>query len=211
MAVGMTVSVGLLIGAAQASTAPMTCTTTRGAFVPTRAAIAHVGRVRVISVGMNRDGTMGTPPLTNTGKHELAWYDRSAKPGSGRGGVATDAHTWPDGSALGNQMLSNLHKGDTVVLADGHGRQVCYRIVSRTQYPRSRVPMNAIVNGSGKGQTLSMVVCSGRRLGPGNWTDRTVWVARVVHTAPPAPTPTPTPTPSPSPSGGLLGGLGGLL
>ena len=202
-------SVGVVVASAQAGTpSPFSCNTTRGSFVPAKASISHIGRVRVIRVGTNRDGSMGTPPLTNAGKKWLAWYDRSSKPGRGKGGVATDAHTWPDGSALGNKLLKVLVKGDTIVLTDAKSvRRVCYRVVSRRQYPRSKVPMNAIVNGSGRGQTLSIVVCSGRRLGPGNWTDRTVWVAKVVPAPKPAPTPTPTPTPTPPPSGGLLGGL----
>lgn len=211
MSAGLIGSVGVVVESAQASTAPFSCNTTRGAFVPTRAGISHVGRVKVISVGENRDGSMGTPPLTDSGKKELAWYDRSAKPGSGRGGVATDAHTWPDGSALGNALLRSLHKGDTIVLVDATGqKRVCYRVTSRRQYPRAQTPMKAIVHGAGKGQMLSIVVCSGKRLGPGNWTDRTVWTAKVVPAPAPQPTPTPAPTPTPPPSGGLLG-LGGLL
>ena len=203
-------ALGVLVESAQASTpAPFACSTTRGSFVPAKASISHVGRVRVISVGAARDGSMGTPPLTDAGKRWLAWYDRSAKPGTPRGAVATDAHTWPDGSALGNQMLKGLVKGDTIVLIDAQAQhRVCYRVTSRTQYARSKVPMSSVVYGSRRSPSLTIVVCSGRRLGPGNWTDRTVWVAAVV----PPPASTPPPPPTPPPSGGLLGGLfGGLL
>ena len=205
-------SLGVMVESAQASTAsPSSCRSTRGSFVPARATISHIGRVRVISVGTNKDGSMGTPPLTNAGKKWLAWYNRSSKPGTGKGGVATDAHTWPDGSALGNKLLKSLVKGDTIVLTDAKAqKRVCYRVTSRKQYPRSKVPMNTVVNGTGKGQTLSIVVCSGRRLGPRNWTDRTVWIAQAVRPAAPKP-PTTPPPPPPPPSGGLLGGLGGLL
>lgn len=195
---------------AQAATAAAAqCASTRGSFVPTQATIAHVGRVHVVSVGNAPDGSMGTPPLTDAGKKWLAWYNRSSKPGSGRGGVATDAHTWPDGSALGNALLRSLHRGDSIALTDSRGHRTCYRVTSRTQYPRSATPMRTIVHGTGHGQTLSIVVCSGQRLGPGNWTDRTVWIAQAI--TPPA-APSSTPPPAPAPSGGLLGGvLGGLL
>ncbi|HWU31439.1 MAG TPA: class F sortase [Marmoricola sp.] len=193
--------------------APTSCTSTRGAFVPTQARISHIGRVQVIVVGKNSDGSMGTPPLTNAGKRQLAWFRGGSKPGSGRGGVATDAHSWPDGSALGNALYAKVFKGDTVILSDASNRhRTCYRVTSRQQFNRSAVPMNRVVRGNGKGQILSIVVCSGQRLGPGNWTQRTVWTA--VAIAPPKPKSTPSPKPSPSPapsSGGLLGGLlGGL-
>lgn len=212
MTAGVIGSVGVVVESAQASTSPFSCSTTRGAFVPAKASISHVGRVKVISVGTNRDGSMGTPPLTDAGKKWLAWYNRSAKPGSGRGAVATDAHTWPDGSALGNKLLKGLVKGDTIVLTDANAqKRVCYRVVSRKQYPRAKVPMSAVVEGSRRSQSLTIVVCSGKRLGPGNWTDRTVWIATVVP-APTPPPPPPPPTTPPPPSGGLLGGLlGGVL
>lgn len=209
----MTVSAGVLLQSAQASTpSPFACATTRGSFVPAKASISHVGRVRVISVGNSSDGSMGTPPLTNSGKKWLAWYNHSAKPGTSKGAVATDAHTWPDGSALGNKLLKGLFKGDTIVLTDAKAqKRVCYRVTSRTEYARSDVPMRKVVYGSSKSPSMTIVVCSGRRLGPGDWTDRTVWIASVVPPPAPAPPP-PRPTPTPPPSGGLLGGLlGGSL
>jgi len=191
--------------------APFACTSTRGSFIPRSAVISHIGRVQMITVGTNSDGSMGTPPLTNTGKHMLAWYNRSARPGSGSGRVATDAHSWPDGSALGNQLYANLVKGDTIALSDGSGHRTCFTVTSRTQYSASRVPMSSVVNGSRSSQSMSIVVCSGQRLGPGNWSQRTVWIAQAI--APPAPKPPPpAPTPPPPPpSGGLLGGLLGHL
>lgn len=212
-AIALLGSFGVVVATPQPALAASSCTSTKGSFVPKTASIAHVGRVHVITVGTNRDGSMGTPPLTSSGKHWLAWYNKSSKPGTGRGGVATDAHTWPDGSALGNAMLRSLHKGDSVALTDGHGHVTCYRVTSRTQYPRSQTPMHTITSGTGHGQTLSIVVCSGKRYGPGNWSDRTVWLAKAIPPPAPPPAPAPAPSPSPAPSGGLLGlgGLGGLL
>lgn len=199
------------VESAQAA-APAKCTSTRGAFVPTQARISHIGRVQVITVGKNSDGSMGTPPLSNTGKHQLAWYKGGSRPGSGKGGVATDAHSWPDGSALGNALYAKLYKGDTVILSDaGNKHRTCFVVTNRQQYNRQSVPMNRVVRGTGKGQILSIVVCSGTRLGPGNWTQRTVWTAQAI--APPKPqkrAPQPAPKPAPPASGGLLGGLLGL-
>lgn len=210
-AVVMLGSFGVVVASPQpALAATASCASTHGAFVPTQATIAHIGRVHMVTVGNGPDGSMGTPPLTNAGKKWLAWYNRSSKPGSGRGGVATDAHTWPDGSALGNALLRSVHQGDSIALTDSHGHRTCYRVTSRKEYPRSSTPMGTIIHGTGKGQTLSIVVCSGKRLGPGNWTDRTVWFAQAIPPPAPPRKPRPAPSPSPSPSGGLLG-LGGLL
>lgn len=192
--------------AAQAAGAPA-CNSSRGAFVPTQARVSHVGRVQVIRVGRNSDGSMGTPPLTDTGKHQLAWFRGSSRPGSGKGGVAMDAHTWPDGSALGNALYAHLNRGDIVVLSDAHNvHHTCYRVTKREQFSSTSVPMNRVVRGTGKGQILSIVVCSGTRLGPGDWSQRTVWTARAVPPA--APKKAPAPAPAPQPSSGLLGILG---
>lgn len=201
------------VGSAQAAASPQKCTSTRGAFVPTQARISHIGKVQVIAVGKNFDNSMGTPPISDTGKHQMAWYTGSSRPGSGKGGVATDAHSWPDGSALGNALYAHVFKGDTVVLSDaGNRHHTCYQVTNRQQYASNAVPMNRVVQGTGSGQILSMVVCSGTRLGPGDWSQRTVWTAKAITPPKPKPAPKPAPKPTQPPSsGGLFGGLFGFL
>ena len=212
-AAAMFVSVTAPIETAQAAAAPLKCTSTKGKFVPTQAVFSHLGKVKVVTVGLTPDGAMGTPPLTKKGKKQLAWYKGAAKPGSGKGGVATDAHTWPDGSALGNRLMNKLVEGDTIILrSKGNKHRTCYRVTKREQFANSAVPMKRIVKGKGKGakQILSVVVCSGYRMGPGNWSHRTVWTAKAIP--PPKPKPKPTPKPIPKPPTTWLGGLlGGLL
>ena len=88
-----------------------------------------------------------------------------------------NAHTWPDGSALGNRLLRVLHRGDLVV-ARGKGRHRCFRVHERVEVDPNR-PFERYFAKKGPNQ-LAIVVCSGQRLGPGNWSRRTIWFARAT-------------------------------
>jgi hypothetical protein len=162
-----------------------TCrTTANGPIRPARALIAELNRtVGVVGVGRKRNGEIGSPPLTQRGKRLLGW-DRHKRPGAGWGSVVLDAHTWPDGSALGNAMLRRLHTGSTITVQDVAGRSVCYRITERSSYRRTKLPRRKMFRTWGPEQVV-IVVCSGKRLGPGNWLRRTVWYAVPVATPDP--------------------------
>jgi len=114
--------------------------------------------------------------VTRTGKNRMGW-DPHNRPGGGVGTVILTAHTWPDGSALGNRILRRLKGRGTLVLQGKGGREVCYRIVKRRAYRADRVPARKAFRPWGPEQAV-IVVCSGRRLGPGRWTHRTVWYAK---------------------------------
>jgi hypothetical protein len=102
-------------------------------------------------------GVPGAPPLTSAGKWQFAWAKGwPIRPGDPHGNVIMNAHVWPDGSAIGNVMLARLGVGDRIVVR-GTARMLCYRVGGK---PR-----------------LAIVVCSGRRLGPGVWEKRTIWFA----------------------------------
>jgi len=117
----------------------------------------------------------GAPPLTKAGKEEFA-YDlkQGIQPGDPHGHVLLNAHVWPDGSAVGNRMLANLHKGDRVTVF-GKYLSLCYRVVKRVTVLAS-VGLPGYYTKSGPPR-LAFVTCSGKRLGPGRWTKRTVWYA----------------------------------
>ena len=117
----------------------------------------------------------GVPPLTAAGKHVFAW-DRAQgiRPGDPAGNVLLNAHTWPDGSALGNRLLAGLHTGDRIVVR-GDAARLCYRVTERVEVSaKSGLPRYYDTEGPPQ---LAIVVCSGRRLGPGVWENRTVWFA----------------------------------
>ena len=177
-------------------------------FVPKYAGIPAIGRaVKVIQVQRQSNGQIGAGPTTTEGKWWMS-MDPKTKPGSHQGSVLLAGHTWPDGSALGNAMLEHLWTGNGVVLSNGDTR-ACYRVNRRKSYPVNDVPGSAFRT-SGPEQVV-IVACSGKRLGPGNWTRRTLWYATPWVPAPPPSGSNNPPPADPPDNGGLLGGLlGGL-
>ncbi|MCW2857787.1 MAG: hypothetical protein JWR52_3402 [Marmoricola sp.] len=194
----------------EAGSAPTTaCKRPAHGFVPSRARIPSIGRtVKVTQVKRTSSGAIGAVPATNANKWVMS-MDPKTRPASRHGSVLLAGHTWPDGSALGNAMLANLEPGDQIVLLGANGKQACYQITERESYPVKHVPAKKAFRSNGP-ERVVIVACSGTRLGPGNWSERTIWYGSPV--TPKAPPPPPPPPPStPPPSGGLLGGLlGGL-
>ena len=123
-------------------------------------------------------GIPGTPPLTRAGKEMFAWdVEQGTRPGDPRGNVIVNAHIWPDGSALGNRLLAVLHPGDRLVVRGKHVR-LCYEVTERIVVPAA-TSMPRYYSRDGAPQ-LAILTCSGKRLGPGMWTNRTVWFAAPV-------------------------------
>ena len=167
--------------ARSAAALPAACSTKRArkGIWPTRARVQRVGkRIRVMALGRDRYGVPHEPPLTDSGKRVFGWDKKGPKPGSRRGNVRFNAHTWPDGSALGNRLLANLWVGQFIVLKNAYGKVVCYRVTKRVQVlPRSYEARVTYYGTTGKPK-LAIVVCSPPRLGPGNWKYRTIWYAK---------------------------------
>ena len=204
---GLLLTVGFLSGtgtpAAHAGPAAERCNRPTRGFVPARAEIPAIGlTVKVIQVERESNGQIGAGPTTTAGKWLMS-MDPKTKPGSHRGSVLLSGHTWPDGSALGNAMLDHLWAGNGIVLFTGHTR-ACYRINKRQSYPVDEVPRRIFrTNGY---EEVVIVACSGKRLGPGNWTRRTLWYATPwVPTSPPTSSDPPPDDPADPPC--LLCGL----
>lgn len=163
-------------GAGPATSAPAVCANpARHGFVPTRAAVARVSRnITVLAMHRLAGGVPAPPPLTASGKQAFAWDKYGPKPGAARGNVRFNAHTYPDGSALGNRLLSRLKVGRRIILY-GNGVALCYKVHRKIVTTPRRLGAYYSTTGSPK---LAIVVCSGRRLGPGNWTNRTIWYAK---------------------------------
>jgi hypothetical protein len=150
------------------------CDTRAAPFTPQRITVPGVTRgATVISPPRDSGNVPGTPPLTTAGKGMFAWDDAIA-PGTDAGNVLLNAHTWPDGTALGNHLLAGLQQGDRVVVI-GDSARLCYRVTERVEVLASKgLPRYYDTDGPPQ---IAIVVCSGRRLGPGNWEKRTVWFA----------------------------------
>ncbi len=157
--------------------APRPCPTTARPFEPTRVDVPGVDRgAGVVFPARVRVDVPGTPSTDSTGKQQFA-YDRvqDVQPGDRRGNVLLNAHTFPDGSALGNRLLDGLREGGRLVLSDGD-RRLCYRVTERLEVSAD-ANFYRYYDQDGPAR-VAIVVCSGERLGPGIWTRRTVWFAR---------------------------------
>jgi hypothetical protein len=159
------------------------CDEPAGGFVPRAISIPGVARAAaVVTPPRDSRGIPGTPPLTTAGKSVFAWDTaQGTRPGDDAGNVLLNAHTWPDGSALGNRMLAQLFPGGRVVV-EGDGIRLCYEVSERVEVLATE-GLARYYTLDGPPQ-LAMLACSGRRLGPGSWEKRTVWFASPVRTLP---------------------------
>lgn len=149
-------------------------------FVPTRITIEDVAtNAEVLALPRDGNNVPQAPPLSAAGKRQFAWDQPTLKPGSPRGNVLINAHTYPDGSALGNLLLENLDVGERIIVRGANGAELCYRVTKR----------DVIVAANGSYEyyeddgppQIALIVCSPPRLGPGNWKNRTIWYASPIN------------------------------
>ena len=157
-------------------------------FRPTSLAIdGVVESTRVLALGQDQHGVPRPPPLTDRGKWQFAW-DKAAgvRPGGPDGVVRLTAHTYPrDGShgpALGNLLLARLRTDAQLELSGAGGERLCYRVTRRVQVPAS-ASLSGYYSTTGPPR-LAILVCSGIRRGPGDWSHRTIWYAEPHAPAP---------------------------
>lgn len=156
-------------------------------FRPSRITVPGVTRGATV-LALPRDGANvpEAPPISDVGKTQFAWaVPPDPMPGTAKGNVLLNAHTWPDGTALGNHLLDHLQVGGRIIVqgrsADGHRQTLCYQVTKRDvivasdgsyeYYERNGPPQ------------LALIVCSPPRLGPGNWLHRTIWYASPAPSA----------------------------
>lgn len=175
---------GVVPAYADPTDATRRCHPADDAFAPVRLAVDHVlAPTKVLARGQDPDGVPEPPPLTERGKWQLAWDNASGvRPGDSVGVVRLTAHTYPrDGSrppALGNLLLARLRPGARLVVSGADGERLCYR-VTRRQTVRSTSTVNGFYDTTGAPR-LAILVCSGTRRGPGDWSHRTIWWAEPV-------------------------------
>lgn len=154
------------------------CSTAERAFLPTSVSIPGVATTTVVALPRDAHNVPGVPALTSAGKTQMAFdLGNGVRPGGTKGNALLNAHTWPDGSALGNTLLAGLHKRDRIIVRGGVG-QLCYEVTDRVEVPADDEAVRYFAE-TGRPQ-IAIVVCSGKRLGPGNWTERTLWFASPV-------------------------------
>lgn len=159
-------------------------------FRPTSLTIPGVvGSTKVLALGQDQHGVPRPPPLTERGKQQFAW-DKAAgvSPGDPEGVVRLTAHTYPrDGSsgpALGNRLLARLRTGAELEVSGAGGVSLCYQVTRRVQVKATaKASLSGYYDTTGPPR-LAILVCSGSRRGPGDWTHRTIWYAEPTPPTP---------------------------
>ncbi len=150
-------------------------------FRPSSMAIPGItSGARVLALGRDAANVPKAPPLSTSGKRQFAWDSEDAiKAGAKHGVVKLNAHTYPDGSAIGNDLINGLQEGERFVARGERGQRRCYEVVDRVQITaEKRYKRYYRTDGPGR---LAIAVCSGVRRGPGDWSHRTLWFAKVVR------------------------------
>lgn len=149
----------------------------RVGFVPTRLSAPGVVR-RAAVIGVPRDAAGVVGVLPHADNENFAWDLGGVEPGSPEGHVLLNTHTWPNGAAMGNRLLDRLQVGDELRLEGEDGAFACYRVGDRVEVPvEEGYPGWSATDGAPQ---VVIVVCSGVRRGPGDWSHRTLWFADLV-------------------------------
>lgn len=156
-------------------------TSAKRPFEPRNAVLRDGHPIQVYAAAREPGGIVpGVPPVTNWGKGVFGWDAPGVWPGTRSGVVVMDAHSWPDSSALGNWLMTHLSVGQTLILHGDRGQRQCYRIISKKIYPAAKVPWEKTYGPvpPGAPARLTITICYWPRLGPENWANREVWVAK---------------------------------
>lgn len=157
------------------------CTTDTRPIQPARFQIPRMGvDVSIITVGKDRDGNPGAPPLSQM--FTAAWYEGSPAPNSRRGNVIVNIHSWASGPALGNDVRTKLRTGDEIRVVGTDGRVACYRFREQikirvaTYDPASGLYQNP----TGRPQ-LAIMTCWDRNPKTGEYESRLLFYADLVR------------------------------
>lgn len=152
-----------------------------GAFTPIWVSIQGVAKhLSVLAVPRTQAGTSGVLPVTTATKRQVGWDSASQESGSSSGNTLLTAHTWPSfDPALGNELLARLGTGAQIVLHGSDGQRACYQVSRIVTKPVANYPSSEVYRMDGA-PGLAITVCSGKRLGPGDWSERTIWFAQAV-------------------------------
>ena len=113
---------------------------------------------KIISLGLNRNGTLAVPPLTHPGV--TSWYDKGPPPGQ-PGASAILGHV--DAAHVGPTVfyeLGNLRPGAKIYVHLHDGQIVVFETYSVALYQKTRFP-TAKVFGYTSWPTLRLITCGG--------------------------------------------------
>lgn len=151
-----------------------------GPFTPTWISVPDAGidHATVLAVPRDERGVTGTAPFSDN--DSFAWDAGGIRPGDARGNVLLNTHTWDNGAAQGNKLIAHLELGGRIILGN-EDRVACFEVTS-TAKVRAEIGFPDYYDEDGPPQ-VAIVVCSGTRVGPGEWTHRSLWFAEPVSSA----------------------------
>lgn len=127
--------------------------------IPLRLDIPAIGvHTDLIRLGLNRDGTVEVPPLTNTAP--AGWYEHSATPGEiGAAVILGHVDSARDGPAVFHR-LGALRPGDGISVRRADDTVARFSITSISLHSKSDFPTR-MVYGPASSPALHLVTCGG--------------------------------------------------
>ncbi|MCA0970804.1 class F sortase [Halobacillus litoralis] len=123
---------------------------------PERVQIPSIGvDAFVEKVGTLANGQMGVPKEAQN----TAWFEPGAKPGAKGSAVIAGHVGLSQGSAVFNR-LTELEKGDEVMVTGEDGKQLTFVVTDRQVFPQNDAPVEDIFGYTAR-KTLNLITCTG--------------------------------------------------
>jgi hypothetical protein len=123
---------------------------------PRRIQIAAIGvSAKVISLGLNKDGTIQTPKVWD----EAGWYEPGPEPGE-RGPAVVVGHVDSKSGPAVFYRLRALRRGDAIRIVRRDRSAVSFRVQRIERWPKSDFPTHRVY-GPTHGAVLRLVTCGG--------------------------------------------------
>jgi LPXTG-site transpeptidase (sortase) family protein len=125
--------------------------------LPQRIVIPKIGVDAPVSVkSLDADGTMQPP----NGPEDVAWYDFTARPGSGGNAVFSAHVDYHDYGPAVFAGLKDLKEGDAIEVRAADGAAYRYRVAVSVTYPAAEAPVEHIVGPTSR-EAVTLITCTG--------------------------------------------------
>ena len=118
----------------------------------------HVS-TKIVDEGLDADGALQVPPLTDAGVHEAGWYDLGPAPGQ-VGSAIIVGHVDSYQAPGVFYDLGSLAPGNLVEVTLANGETVHFTVTSVQEYPKAHFPASEVY-GPEPYQALRLITCGG--------------------------------------------------
>jgi LPXTG-site transpeptidase (sortase) family protein len=125
--------------------------------LPERIIIPSIGVDAPANVKSLGSDSMMQPP---NGPEDVAWYDFTARPGSGGNAVFSAHVDYHDYGPAVFARLKDLEKGDVIEVRAADGTTYRYQVVVSVTYPAAEAPVEDIVGPTAR-ETITLITCTG--------------------------------------------------